>query len=123
MKNWKNSSPERVWHVLYDVVASILQNAGRKYEAGRGDWYIVEEDTEQEMQQVELLNLDLLRPALVRSLQAALVAHPDWVISVRVEGSDGERRIGMGLMICSDKVVDDLRREFLPGKFREMRFE
>lgn len=123
MEHGRNPPPNPVWHALYDAVVDILERAGRRYEAGQGDWYLLEEDTGQEMQQIELVNLDLLRPDLIRSLQELLVRHPDWVISVRVEGTGkGGQRIGMGLMICSDRIIDELRRDLLPERFRSMRF-
>jgi len=76
------------------------------------------------MVRVELQNLHLLRPDVIRSLQLLLVDRPDWVIPVRVEGiSPGGKRVGMGLFVCSGKIVDDLQRALLPTSFRHMRFD
>jgi hypothetical protein len=124
MEHWEESKPDPRWHAIYDAVAAILRTLGTEYRAGRGDWYIMDEDTGQLTNRIELLNLDLLRPSLVQALQALLLNLPEWTITVRVEGltADGGRP-GMGLFIYSDSIIDDLRREFLPSEFAHMRFD
>jgi hypothetical protein len=121
---WQDLPPDPVWQTLYDAVAAILQKVGQEYEDGQGDWYLVDDDTGQDMQKIELVNIDLLRPSLVSALRALLVDHPEWVISLRVDGIDGDgKQVGMGLLICSDRVIDELRREFLPAHVRSMQFD
>jgi hypothetical protein len=123
MEHWEDPEPDPRWRAVYDAAAAILRKLGTEYRAGQGDWYIMDEDTGQKMNQIELLNLDLLRPSLVQALQALLVHLPDWTIAVAVKGltSDGSRP-GMGLLIYSDSIVDELRREFLPLEFTDTKF-
>jgi hypothetical protein len=119
----EDSAPDPRWQTVQDAITGLLQKLGTEYSAGRGDWYIVDEDTGRLMNEIELLNLDLLRPSLVRSLQDLLLHFPDWTITVAVRGqsADGSRP-GMGLFIYSDSIIDDLRRENLPPEFADMKF-
>jgi hypothetical protein len=112
------------WLALRKEVIAVLAHFGTAYEAGRGDYWVSEDDTDQDMVQVELQNLHLLRHDVIRSLQLLLARRPDWVIAVRVEAiNTSGKRAGMGLFVCPDKIVDDLRRELLPPSFRTMRFD
>jgi hypothetical protein len=49
--------------------------------------------------------------------------YPDWYITIRV-AVPGKEKIwpGMGLIIYSDEVIDELRRDFLPAEFRDVFF-
>ncbi len=115
---------EQVWQGLYDGIDRLLARFGEKGYRDGADYWIVDDDWGWDVLQVELQNLDLLRPALVKLLQAMLVGYPDWMIALRLDlrGGDGQAP-GMGLLICPHHITDDLQREFLPEEFRTMRFD
>jgi hypothetical protein len=123
MGDWEPLPDDPIWTLLRDRVVAYLSELGPRYEHYEGDWYLLDEDTGQQMVKIELVNNDLLRPDIVKSLQALLKGYPDWAIALQVDGvdADGQRR-GMGLWIEEDKVSDELLREYLPQIFREMRF-
>jgi hypothetical protein len=60
-------------------------------------------------------NLQLFKPHIVEALQALLAPYPDWHITIRV-AVPGKEGIwpGMGLIVYSDEVVDELRRDSCP---------
>lgn len=123
--NWTDPPAHPVRVILYERLVKLLGPLGIQIEdnSDRGDFWVCEDELFPDLQEVEFLNLDLLRPPVITALQALLADHPDWVISVRVEGIDeaGKRR-GMGLFIQSDQIIDDLKREYLPIVFRDMTF-
>jgi hypothetical protein len=108
------------WLTLYTAIKTLLDLFGDQ----ENDYWLVDDDWGWQVQQVEFQNLDLLRPEVIKSLQALLAGYPDWLITVRI-GVPGKRGIwpGMGLRIYWDKIVDDLKREYLPAEFRDMRFD
>jgi hypothetical protein len=113
------------WIMLRDRVVALMGSLGSQYQYPDfyGDWYLLDEDTGQQMVKIELVNNDLLRPSVVKSLQSILTGCPEWVIALQVDGTDetGKQR-GMGLWIREDKVYDQLQREYLPAVFHDMHF-
>jgi hypothetical protein len=74
-------------------------------------------------QQLEFQNLELFKPHIIKALQDLLVDYPDWYITIRIAVPEKEGIWpGMGLIIYSDEVVDELRRDFLPAEFRDVVF-
>lgn len=125
MGEWEQVPDDPIWTMLRDRVVALMDRFGTRYHypENRGDYYLLDEDTGQNMVKIELVNNDLLRPDIVKSLQALLSGYPDWVIAVQVDGVDaaGTRR-GMGVLIAEDRIFDDLKREYLPANFQDMRF-
>lgn len=112
------------WQVLHDRITEVLDRFGRKDALGRGDYWLVDEDWGAYRQKVEVQNLNLLQPHIVKSLQAVLAGYPDWEIMFRVDVV-GKENVwpAMGLIIHDDEIIDDLLREFLPEKFRHIEYE
>lgn len=114
----------QAWRALYEAISILLSRFGRLYDNGKGDYWIVDDDWGWYVQKVELQNLDLLRPDVIKALQALLADYPDWLITVQVDVPD---KTGiwprMGLLVYPDKITDDLQREYLPVEFRDMRFD
>ena len=75
-------------------------------------------------QKLEVQNLSLLQPHIIKSLQVLLVGYPDWEIMFRVDviGKENEWP-AMGLIIHEDEIIDDLHREYLPEEFRNFVYE
>lgn len=125
MGNWEVQTDDPIWTLLRDRVVALMGRLGTRHQSPdyKGDYYLLDEDTGQQMVKIELVNNDLLRPDIVKSLQALLSGYPDWVIAVQVDGVDaaGTRR-GMGVLIAEDRIFDDLKREYLPANFQDMRF-
>lgn len=123
MADDKSAIQEQQWLVLHDRITEVLDRFGRKDAFGKGDYWLVDDNWGWYRQQVEIQNLDLLKPQVVRRLQAVLAEYPDWDITVRVDVPGTEERWpGMGLVIYHDEIVDELRREFLPAEFGEIRY-
>jgi hypothetical protein len=70
---------------------------------------------------IELHNLTLLDPAIIKQLQDLLADYPDWEIVVRVV-LDGQEHIATGLIIANDEIIDDLQRDLLPAEFRNLTY-
>lgn len=123
MADDKSAIQEQQWLVLHDRITEVLDRFGRKDAFGKGDYWLVDDNWGWYRQQVEIQNLDLLKPHIIRRLRALLADFPDWDITVRVDVPGTEERWpGMGLVIYHDEIVDELRREFLPAEFGEIRY-
>lgn len=118
------SRQETEWRLLHDRITATLNRFGRKDAFRNGDYWLVDDNWGWERHQVEIQNLDLLVPDVVKSLQSLLSDFPDWDVSVRVDvPGEGDSWPGMGLIIYRDEILDELRREFLPEKFRDLAYD
>jgi hypothetical protein len=119
----KMRAHQRVWQRLFRKVDTILGAHGQRGYRDGADYWIVDDDWGWDAVQVEMSNLDLLRNDLIDKLQTALRRDPDWRIMIGVyprEKSPGAP--GMGLTIYCDEIVDELQRDFLPARFRDVVF-
>lgn len=115
---------ETEWQLLHDCISDVLDVYGTRNAFREGDYWLLDENWGWCTQQVEVQNLNLLRPEIVAQLQAILAAHSNWQITVRVDVLGTEDRWpGMGLIIRSNEVVDELQREFLPQEYREFKYD
>jgi hypothetical protein len=123
MSTAEEAAQQRDWQVLHDAITATLDRFGRKDAFGEGDYWLLDDNWGRLSQQLEFQNLKLFKPQIVRALQDLLAGYPDWVITVRV-AVPGKEKIwpGMGLIIYSDEVIDELRRDFLPAEFRDVFF-
>jgi hypothetical protein len=115
----KRAVQEAEWQVLHDRVTETLDRFGKKNAFGEGDYWLVDDNWGWRRHQVEVQNLNLLRPSVIKALQTLLADCPNWDITVRVDvpGKENEWP-GMGLIVYRDEIVDELRRDFLPDEFR-----
>lgn len=113
----------RDWKVLHDRISKVLDNFGRKDAFGRGDYWLLDEDWGWFVHQVEFSTLEILRPHVILALQQVISSYPDWEIPVRLCIPE-KREIwpGMGIIVHSDEIIDELRRDLLPPEFSEMTF-
>ena len=72
-------------------------------------------------QQLEVKNLSLLRPEIIKALQGLLAPYPDWSITVSVVVPESGWP-GMGIVIYPDEIFDELQRDYLPEEFRNLSF-
>jgi hypothetical protein len=73
---------------------------------------------------IETSNLEIVRPAVVKSLQKLLIGYPNWEIVIAV-GNPGKKKIwpAMGLVISEDEIVDGLQRQYFPKEFQSIEYE
>lgn len=66
----------------------------------------------------------MLRPVVIGKLKQILVDFTGWHIAVRVAGhGEQEGWPLMGILIFRDRVIDHLKREYLPSEFRQIGYE
>lgn len=112
------------WQVLHDRTTNLLDQFGKKDSFGRGDYWLVDDDWGDYRQKLEVQNLSLLQPRVMKLLQALLAGYPDWEVMFRVDvvGKENEWP-AMGLIIHENEIIDDLHQEFLPEAFRDLVYE
>ena len=110
--------------LLHDQITRTLNQYGVKNAFGKGDYWLLDDNWGWERQQVEVQNLNLLRPHVIKELQTLLAKYPNWDITVRVD-VPGKEKIwpGMCVIIYHDEIIDELQREFFPEEFRNMTYE
>lgn len=117
------SQQEHEWVLLYERVAGYLRSLGTESPIGEGDYWLLDENWGQHLIRVEVQNLNLLVPPVVKGLQRLLSDYPDWEIAMAVDVPGTETRWpGMGLVISKDGIIDELRREFLPKPIADFRY-
>lgn len=121
MQSEKELQQDKEWQILHDGITETLDRFGRKSPFTGGDYWLLDENWGWYRQQVEIQNLNLLHPHVIKALQALLADYPNWDITVRIDVPGKEKSWpGMGLIIYHDEIVDELRREFLPPEFRDI---
>lgn len=107
------------WHELYERIRLVLQKYGEDNIDG-GDYYLVDENFDRYMHQVEFHKLHMLRPEIVIALQSVLSGYPDWEIAISLRIP--ERGIVIdpvdGLTLHDDEIIDALDRALLPEEYR-----
>lgn len=119
----EEASQERDWRTLHDAITATLDRFGRKDAFGEGDYWLVHDNWGRRSHQIEFQNLEMFKPHIIKALQDLLAPYPDWYIAIGV-AVPGKEDIwpGMGLIIYSDEIVDQLQRDFLPPEFRDVIF-
>ena len=115
---------EAEWRVLHDGITETLNRFGTKNAVRKGDYWLLDDNWGTWRQEVEVQNLSLLKPPIIKLLQGLLAGYPDWEIMFRVDVL-GKENVWppMGLIIHDDEIIDDLQREFLPEEFRSIIYE
>jgi hypothetical protein len=109
---------EREWVVLHQRIDDLLGRFGTKDAFRRGDYWIRDDNWGRYEHSVEIQNLDLLNPVIIGALRKIVAGFPDWevVISLDVPGTE-DRWPRMGVVVLPDKIIDGLRRDYLPERF------
>lgn len=114
----------RTWNALYDRIRGLLEKHGKEDAFARGDFWVLDDNWGTPEQRVEINNLALLRPEIVKALQALLTGLQGWKIVVAVDVREKEKIWPpMGLIIRSHEIVDGLQRQYFPEPFRQFRYE
>jgi hypothetical protein len=115
---------EKEWKELYERIKAVLQPYGED-DIDSGDFYVVDEIFESYVHQVEMHQLDMLQPEVIKSLQGVLAGYPDWEIEISVSNPKAKVSIdpGEGLTLRDDAIIDGLDRKLLPKKYRDLVYE
>lgn len=111
---------ERVWKMLFDKAEAVMKDFARQGMVGESDYWLVDEDWGWDVLQIEL-PLSLAWPSIAKKLQLVLARYPEWRITIRLAGRE-QGWPGMGIVISSDGIIDDLKREYFPVEYRSMSF-
>jgi hypothetical protein len=87
-----------------------------------GDFSLVSDYWGYPQVKVNVLDLRLLYPDVIASLQKTLVSFREWEIVVAVALREHHDWPDMGLYIRKNEIVDGLNREYLPASFRNIRY-
>jgi hypothetical protein len=113
-----------VWRGLHDKASEVLDAFGKKDCLGQADYWIVDDDWGLDFIRVEAQNLQLLGRVVVGKLKHILGDFPGWHIAVRVDVPGKEKTWPlMGILIFRGRVIDHLKREYLPAEFRHISYE
>lgn len=114
---------QRDWQLLHDAITGVLDLYGVKDPFRRGDYWLLDENWGRYSQQLEFQDLRLFDRLILKALQDLLRPFPEWYITIRVDVVGKEDQWpGMGVVIYRDRMVDDLNRDFLPARFRDLVF-
>jgi len=115
---------ELVWRGLRDKASEVLDAFGKKDCLGKADYWIVDDDWGLDFIRIEVQNLQLLARVVVGKLKGTLGDFPGWHIAVRVDVPGKEKTWPlMGILIFRGRVIDHLKREYLPAEFRHISYE
>jgi hypothetical protein len=113
---------EETWELLYTRAGELLQQFGTDDYLGNGDFWIIGDNYGHNSITVAFNRLRMLQPALIKRLQVLLVEVPGWEIYVSIDIPEREDWPQMGLLIRPHEIVDELKREYLPGEYRDLVF-
>jgi hypothetical protein len=115
---------EREWDALHGLIGELLRPLGIENAFRKGDYWLLDENWGGHRHEIEIQNLNFLRPHVVQALRSLLQSYPDWEIWMRVDVPGKEREWpGMGLIVHKDGILDELQREHLPEEFRNLRYD
>jgi hypothetical protein len=123
MTDHTRADQERDWQVLHDAITRVLDRFGKKDARGKKDYWLVDDNWGPRRHRLLFQNLDLLRIDILHELQSVLAGYPEWCITIQVN-VPGTEEIwpGMGVIVYADEIVDELRRDVLPERFRDIVF-
>lgn len=115
---------DKRWSLLYQKIRERLSQFGHEDACRRRDFWVDDRDVGYSQQKVYVNNLALLRPRVIKSLQALLGNFPSWEIMVAVSIPDsGENWPTMGLTIRAHEIIDGLQRQYFPKEFQTIEYE
>jgi hypothetical protein len=108
----------REWAILYEQIKSVLQQYGQENDGEEEkDYLLVDDNLGWYKHRIEANKLDLVQPAVVKSLQKLLIGYPNWEIVVALGREFG------GLVIRDYEIMDGLRRENFSKEFQAVEYE
>jgi len=113
----------RSWELLLVRVREALNRFGKEDYLGHGDYLVVDDNYGRRRVTVEIHNLKMLDPDIVKALRSLLFDLPDWEIVVAVD-VPGKKALWpvMGLTIRAHEIVDGLQRRYFPKQFQAITY-
>jgi hypothetical protein len=110
---------EQEWSALFERTNATLQNVSEG-----GDYFILGENWGRHRHEIEIQNLNFLRPVVIKSLQTLLSDYPKWEIAIGVDVVTKYKGWPeMGVIVRSNEIVDGLQREYLPQELQAAVYE
>jgi hypothetical protein len=115
---------ERAWGALYERIQALLSPVGQENPYGKADYWLIDDNWGSLQHKIEVQNLHLLKPDIVRSLQVLLEEFHGWeiVVAVHVPGTE-KSWPPMGLIIRAQEIVDGLQRQYFPKEFQSYQYQ
>jgi hypothetical protein len=118
------------WLLLGQRLMAVLQKFGNEdswdadLKSVINDYYLRDDNWGGNDHKVEIHNLKMLRPEVVKSIQEVLRDFPKWNVFIQVDvpGMEGVWP-DMSLFVYAHKVVDGLEREYFPEEFQGLAYE
>jgi hypothetical protein len=124
MREHVEARHEKEWNELYQRLKLMLQRYGESDRQRRHNYYIVDENYGRYEHQIVMHKLHMLRPEIIKSLQAMLVGNPDWEISIAAAPPEkGDVWPEMELTLRDNEIIDGLKREYFPEEYRDLAYE
>jgi hypothetical protein len=112
------------WFRLYDELLSYFSTKGRCDPLGKADFFVLDDDWGNSQQKIFVQNEDFLTEEIVYKIKKILERFPNWEVVVQMDLPewDGQNIPPMGLVISAREIKDDLKKEFLKGNMKNVRF-
>lgn len=115
---------QKEWTLIYKAIARTLEPFGKDDAFGEGDYLLVDENWGNHQHKIEVQNLNIIEPKIIKLLQAILQPFPAWEIIVGIDTSSHEAAgPAMGLTVRHYEIIDGLQRQYLPAQFQKIQYE
>ena len=124
IRNVTIDKQEREWELIYSEIGRTLERFGKEDAFGKGDYLLVDDNWGNHQQKIEVQNLSLIKPQIIKLLQQILAPYPDWEIVVAIDVPKHEADWpAMGLIIRNDEIIDGLQRQYFPTELQNIQYE
>jgi hypothetical protein len=115
---------DREWNILFDRVNETLRRLSEANAFGIEDYWILDDNWGHLRQEIEIRNLNLLKPHIIKSLQSLVSDYPEWEIAIGVDivGTYKDWP-AMGVIVRHDEIVDGLQRQYFPQELQTIAYE
>jgi hypothetical protein len=118
------TAQENTWGEMYDRIYKLLQGFGTPNSLGEGDYWVFDDNWGIHQHKVEINNLDMLEPRIIKSLQALLRHYPGWEIVVAIDITGKENQWPpMGLILRRHEIIDGLQRSYFPPQYQSIHYD
>lgn len=115
---------EQEWITLYERVGDALRRLAQENAFDREDYWILDDNWGRQRHEIEIRNLNLLQPHIIKSLQSLVSDYPEWEISIGVDVVEKYKGWPeMGVIVRHDEIVDGLQRQYLPQELQTIAYE
>jgi hypothetical protein len=114
---------ELEWAALYDRIKDVYRYFTRAGSSEGNDYWLLDENWGAYRHEIEIQNLDLLKPQVIESLQATLASFPQWEIAIGIDVTQKFKEWpAMGLVVRDNEIIDRLQRQYLPREFQKVAY-